>query len=463
MFSSLNVRSLRRRVIPPIVGGLVGALTALGVSYLISPVYESAARVLVTNSDLATPSQQATSLALLQGTGATIADLAVSQDVAVGAASALGTGVGEVAGQVSADFDPASQMMTVKATASNPEQAAAVANAVAAALAVRVSELKLGGSLVAVQPVDTAVPAAGPSAPKTPLNVLLGLLIGLFVGLGVVSARDRFGNRLVEFRQIESDLGLPVIGVVDRLPKRERRDVGRPVGSGVGNAAPGFDATAITAQTLFGSSGALRIVVLSPKVTPATGISAAQIAGSLVGFGTPVMLVTMTSGDDDSRSSHASIANQLPALGALPSVSDALWPVRMTIPEEMTSADWSIFGDYLGALSEAGIAVIVDGGGLLNRPSANQVAELGDLVLLVVEATHTRRYEASHAAALLRAKAGSRVGVLAVGLDPDVSSLPIADSNRPRVVRLPPDGADDESPRVSTTVSQPVVTSGTPN
>lgn len=69
--------------------------------------------------------------------------------------------------------------------------------------------------------IDRALPPKGPVSPRPLLNLALGTFLGLFVGLGAALILEYFDTTLKTPDEVESVLGLPVIG---RIPFERTRD-----------------------------------------------------------------------------------------------------------------------------------------------------------------------------------------------------------------------------------------------
>ena len=126
--------------------------------------------------------------------------------------------------------DNAAQALTVSATASDGERAAAVANAFATETVTYFKESRPPGAesttLSILQPA-TPIPSADGSGgfvvppgrgPRTAIATLLGLL----VGMGLALLLDRLDSRLRSRREISDALGMPIIAEVPRLKRSQR-------------------------------------------------------------------------------------------------------------------------------------------------------------------------------------------------------------------------------------------------
>lgn len=87
-----------------------------------------------------------------------------------------------------------SRIFVISVSSRDPEEAAKVANAIAAVFPDQVSEL-IPGSKIGI--VDNAVVPTAPSSPNLTVNIVLGAIIGLALGLGVTALLG-FTNDSVE-------------------------------------------------------------------------------------------------------------------------------------------------------------------------------------------------------------------------------------------------------------------------
>ncbi|MGW5580793.1 hypothetical protein [Micromonospora chokoriensis] len=226
MSASIDVKGLLgvswRRVGVPLIGLCAGLAAAQGVTQLLPARYEAEASVLVSAEQ--TADDRPADLALAQNLTPTIARLVGSREVALEAARALQLPEKAVLGHVSGEYELGLQIITVHASAGTGTQAAAIANAASRAVSQQLSRLDMGGSTsINARVLDTASPPTTPAFPKPLLNGVLGALAGLLAGWGATLLRDRFDSRLRDVGQIEARLGLPVLGVLPKLPRRFAR------------------------------------------------------------------------------------------------------------------------------------------------------------------------------------------------------------------------------------------------
>ncbi|UNK44969.1 Wzz/FepE/Etk N-terminal domain-containing protein [Arthrobacter sulfonylureivorans] len=136
----------------------------------------------------------------------------------------------ELRTSIEADNPLETVFLNVTAQSAEPQMAANIANAVAEHLGrhIRRLETTSGDSRVTVAPELTvpASPPAGPTSPRTILNVAVGALIGLSAGLLFAIAAFRLDSRLRTSRDVQSAVGMAVVG---HLP-RYRSRAGQPGG-----------------------------------------------------------------------------------------------------------------------------------------------------------------------------------------------------------------------------------------
>jgi tyrosine-protein kinase Etk/Wzc len=92
-------------------------------------------------------------------------------------------------------------------------------------LQTRLNEAEIAEAVedASVQVVDSAVTPLGPTSPQPLINLAAGLAIGLMFGVGVACVRE-LRDRSVHSRQdVQVATGVPVLGLIPRLPRRRER------------------------------------------------------------------------------------------------------------------------------------------------------------------------------------------------------------------------------------------------
>ena len=126
----------------------------------------------------------------------------------------LDTTPGALARRVSASNPPQTVLLAVTVTGTDPQEAAAIANAVAVhfADAVEAVETPAGGAspIKVSQVLQASVPTA-PVSPRLELNLALGLFVGLGIGIGQAFLREQFNASVGDGQGLTEAAGAPVL------------------------------------------------------------------------------------------------------------------------------------------------------------------------------------------------------------------------------------------------------------
>ncbi|WP_028050851.1 polysaccharide biosynthesis tyrosine autokinase [Cellulomonas sp. URHD0024] len=222
---------IKRRWLPIVLMVALGGAAAIGFTQNQQKLYTAQAILLVQPGSGATTSDLNDGAVFVARVVQTYANLARTPVVLdpVGEKLGLGNG-GSLAAHVTASITSGTTFLTVRATWSNPETAAALANGVADQLDVAVSDIapRQGGNAALV--VSTITPATPPSKPSSPdlmANLAVGLLGGLVVGLGyvlLVSALDVRVRTASDVRRITS---VPVLGEIAKRGRPSKSTIAR--------------------------------------------------------------------------------------------------------------------------------------------------------------------------------------------------------------------------------------------
>lgn len=107
------------------------------------------------------------------------------------------------------------ELLQINVTNASPKVAAAVANAVPAALASFIQET--GSFRDTITVVERASPPSVPSSPNLRLNLILGFLFGLILAAGLALLREGLSDRIENVEELERVAGHPVIAVIPNL------------------------------------------------------------------------------------------------------------------------------------------------------------------------------------------------------------------------------------------------------
>ena len=121
----------------------------------------------------------------------------------------------ELQSRITATFPPATTLLDISVTDSNPEEARVLANAVADEFAQLVAEMettvKEAAPSARATVVDPARTPADPVGPNTMRLLAIGLIVGLGLGLAAAFFRDRLDRTIRTPEQLERAISLPVV------------------------------------------------------------------------------------------------------------------------------------------------------------------------------------------------------------------------------------------------------------
>ncbi|MFE4467799.1 polysaccharide biosynthesis tyrosine autokinase [Leifsonia sp. NPDC056824] len=205
-----------------VIATLVGAVAGFGLSQLATPVYTATTSSYFslnfggTATDLsqgATYTQnQMLSFAQLAQTPAVlkpvIDDLKLTETPA------------QLAGAMSVSTPQNTVILQIAVSDTSPEQAATIANAVAASLGSTVEQIApktaTGKPTVSVRVIAKAAVPDAASSPNVRLNVLAGLILGLIVGVLIVVLREAFDTRVHNADTAVEVAKAPLVGTIPR-------------------------------------------------------------------------------------------------------------------------------------------------------------------------------------------------------------------------------------------------------
>lgn len=214
------VRIVRRRWLS-LALCMLGCLAASSaLTLMITPRYTASTQVVfaVEGGQSVTDLAQGSNFAERQMT--TYAQVATSPLVldAVIAKLDLHTTAAGLAGTVSASVLTNTVILQVSATDTDPQQAAATANAIGSELSSVVVQLspeqKTGAQSVRATTLANAVPPASPSSPHVFRNVLLGLVLGLLLGLATAILRHVLDTKVRSEADVRALTDSSILGVI---------------------------------------------------------------------------------------------------------------------------------------------------------------------------------------------------------------------------------------------------------
>jgi capsular exopolysaccharide synthesis family protein len=227
---------------------LVGALLALGISLLMTPMYQAQSQLFVSVKSAGAASDAYSGGLFVQQRVKSYVDVVDSPAVLdpVIETLALPTTTVGLAERVNATTPPNTVLLNVTATDESRIKAAAIADAVAASYAREIARLegarfKPDGTLRSTNadgliPVQTTVikPAEIPTAPVSPrtaLNVALGGLLGLLAGIGIAVLRHNLDSSVKTTDDLQDAAKATTLGVVTFDPEAKKNPLVTLAGS----------------------------------------------------------------------------------------------------------------------------------------------------------------------------------------------------------------------------------------
>lgn len=251
------------------------------------------------------------------------------------------------------------------------------------------AQLATSTSMPNLQIVDRAYPPSSPVSNEGPRLLMLASLAGLGLGIGATIAYDQLDDSIREPDQIETGLGLPVLGIIPRI------DSASTSSSKTEGVLESFRSIRTQISRL-GAGGRTSVLVTSPEPEDGKSLVAANLAISFANGGRRTLLL-----DADTRRGDA---HRLLAIDPLPGLTDLLSGAA-ELEEVLQATDVEglmaipsgrlhgfnpdrLEGEQFKALMErlrtAFDAVVVDSAPLAAGADAPMVAEQCDQTLLVI-------------------------------------------------------------------------------
>lgn len=188
--------------------------------YIIKPTYEAGTTIIVGKPQSAEKNNtQYNDVIMYQNLVKTYAQIATSTSVAERASEKLGGKLKseELEKIVKVTPEQGTQILEIKATSKDPQDAVNIVNAVASSF---VDESKsvfpTGGD---IQVMDKAKLPKAPIKPKKLLDVVGALFVGLILSVGLAFVLEYMDSTIKTEEEISKYLEMPVIGIIPKLDK----------------------------------------------------------------------------------------------------------------------------------------------------------------------------------------------------------------------------------------------------
>ncbi|MGV9860910.1 YveK family protein [Gordonia sp. NPDC003425] len=359
----------------------VAAVSALVYCNAQTPKYQASATVYASSGSREIPSSTYDTSKGSQERAASYAKLVYSDAVLEPARTAAGLdlSIGDMRSAVSASVVPATAVLTISATATSPDDAVRIVNAVSDSLSDAVARVEVpqGGALATTRLIlmTPATANSSPVYPKTLITVVIAAVIGLIVGILIALTAELFNRRVRDGGDVEALTGSPP--VAELAVARSGRGADLHSGS--------LDTLIATVVRERREADTQRVLVaaLTERGSVQVGVVAAGLAEELVTGGAKVALL---GSEDIPTDLWQRLATSLTA------------PRSVGAVIEQRSAD----ADF----------VIIEGSALVPGTGASPVAELSALVdvfVVLVTARAAKSGDLAEVARLLAAAGADRV------------------------------------------------------
>jgi succinoglycan biosynthesis transport protein ExoP len=210
---------LRRSWAVLLAGVLLGSAAGATWTLLRAPSYEASAQVYVSTRQASSLTDLNQGASYAQQAATNYATIAMSPILLDRVAKSLRSGPSsqDIASNLSVSAEPSTSVLDIRASASTPRTAAAIANAVATQLNTVVSELTAPDS-DGLAPVKLSVIASAlpPAQPKLSLwtPIAVGAFIGLLVALAITVLRVNLDNRIRTAESLVELTDIPLLGAI---------------------------------------------------------------------------------------------------------------------------------------------------------------------------------------------------------------------------------------------------------
>lgn len=204
---------------------LLGIVAGGAVGFLSTPSYTADASVFVSVNSGGTVADLSQGSTFSTARVASYAQLATSPSVLTAAAKTAHVRADrdDLQRAVRATSATDTVILTISATLSDPDRAAALADAVAETTIARVESIEktdaAGEALVKLSVYQEAAPPTEPSSPNLPVDLALGLVVGLGLGIAVALLRDSIDTKVRSVEELRRLTGRSVLAEVPVSPE----------------------------------------------------------------------------------------------------------------------------------------------------------------------------------------------------------------------------------------------------
>ncbi|GIN62011.1 putative capsular polysaccharide biosynthesis protein YwqC [Robertmurraya siralis] len=212
---------------------LMGVVSGTVTYFLLTPKYEASTQILVNQKDTMAqfdPSQMRGNVELINTYSVIIKSPVILEKVIE--KLKLSQNVEELNRNIVVNSEAESQVFSITVSDSKPERAVKIVNTISDTFQ---QDIK---SIMNVDNVNILAKAELkedpiPVSPKPLINIAIGIIFGMMVGVGLALLIEYLDNSLESVDEIEAYLGLPVLGSIQKIPKKKGRPRAKSKRTGV--------------------------------------------------------------------------------------------------------------------------------------------------------------------------------------------------------------------------------------
>lgn len=422
--------SLKKRWYLVVVAAFLGGALGLATSMMATPIFESKATLFISINQGSSGTDLNQGTAYAQNQMQSYARLATTSRVLQPVIDDLELDVTPLtlARNIVVTTPGNTAILTIRASSTSPDRAAAIADAVALSLAGVIEELSPerveGAPSITASLVDGAVVPQYQVSPNKPRETLLSAVVGFLVGVAGVLLYGLLDTRIPSIAVLKATVSLPVLGAITRV-KAGREGVGLVVASDpLGHASEEFRRVRSALMYAGVSERLHRILVTSSSEGEGKSTFSSNFALTLAELQSRVLII-----DGDFRKPR--LADILGVEGAVGLTSVLLGEVTFEQalirrhgsgldiltagsippnPSEMLAS--RAMRELLDDVAPLYDYVILDSPPVLSVADAMLASPLVDGAILVVDAGKTRRHQLSQAVMSFETAGGRFAGTV---------------------------------------------------
>lgn len=209
----------KRKMIMIIITLISVLISGLISFFMISPVYESQASVIVDKrGDGSTQSVQYNDVIMYQNLVKTYANIGLSDKIYSEAAEKLNNTIsaGELAKNTTIEPIEDTQMLTVTVNGTSPTKTLDSINSITSSFIEVANNVYPAGDIRIVN--EGELPKA-PIKPNKKFNIIVGFLIGILISIGLIFLLDYFDDTVESIEDIKRNFDLPILGTIQMEEK----------------------------------------------------------------------------------------------------------------------------------------------------------------------------------------------------------------------------------------------------